>query len=103
MKGAEYLVHGATFIGWRKGYGPAIVQYAGDVQPRIGPVDDPEMKTPEVAPLPSTPNFPPHAGEMRDAMTGVALSALESIRSRKPPEPWRPSVDDWDLLPDAGR
>ena len=29
------------------------------------------------------------------------LTALEAIRSRKPPEPWRPTVDDWDLLPDA--
>ena len=30
------------------------------------------------------------------------LTALEAIQSRKKPEPWIPSVDEFDLLPDAG-
>jgi len=34
---------------------------------------------------------------------GVALSALQVIQARKKPEPYIPSVDEWDLLPDAGR
>lgn len=34
-------------------------------------------------------------------INGVAMSALEFIKSRKPPEPWRPSVDEFDLLPDV--
>jgi hypothetical protein len=32
-----------------------------------------------------------------------ALSALQVIKARKPPEPWVPSIDEYDLLPDAGR
>lgn len=41
-------------------------------------------------------------GETRDA-NGVPLTALQAIQARKPPEPWVPSADEWDLLPDAGR
>lgn len=33
---------------------------------------------------------------------GRPHTALEAIRERKPPAPWVPSVDDFDLLPDAG-
>ena len=33
----------------------------------------------------------------------TATTALQAIQARKPPEPWRPSVDEWDLLPDAGQ
>ena len=29
------------------------------------------------------------------------MTALQQIQARKPPEPWRPSVDEWDLLPDV--
>jgi hypothetical protein len=29
------------------------------------------------------------------------LTALQKIQARKPPEPWRPSVDEYDLLPDV--
>lgn len=29
------------------------------------------------------------------------LTALQLIKARKPPEPWIPSIDDFDLLPDA--
>jgi hypothetical protein len=32
-----------------------------------------------------------------------ALSALQVIKARKPPEPWVPSIDEYDVLPDAGR
>jgi len=30
------------------------------------------------------------------------LSALEAIKAKREPEPWVPSVDEYDLLPDAG-
>ncbi len=30
-------------------------------------------------------------------------SALQAIQGRPKVEPWRPSIDEWDLLPDAGR
>lgn len=37
---------------------------------------------------------------VRDYIATVAAPA--PVR-RPPPEPWRPSVDEWDLLPDAAR
>jgi hypothetical protein len=40
-------------------------------------------------------------GETR-AQDGTPLSALGKVEMKKP-EPWVPSVTDWDLLPDAGR
>lgn len=33
---------------------------------------------------------------------GTPLTCLQRIPERKPPAPWQPSVDDFDLLPDAG-
>lgn len=34
----------------------------------------------------------------------VSARAILEMRERlSKPEPWRPSVDEWDLLPDAGR
>lgn len=54
---------------------------------------------PVEAPLPVVdPRF---TGEKRDIGTGAALSCLQLIQARKPPEPWRPTVDEFDLLPDA--
>ena len=41
-------------------------------------------------------------GEMRDA-SGAPLSALGRVQAKKEPEPYVCPVDDWDLLPDAGR
>jgi hypothetical protein len=42
-------------------------------------------------------------GEKTKHPEGTPLTALQRIQARKKPEPWYPSVDDWDLLPDAGR
>ncbi len=36
-----------------------------------------------------------------DAMIDIATPCLQAISARKKPEPWVPSVDDFDLLPDA--
>ncbi len=54
-------------------------------------------------PGPEGKRVPPQ-GLSRDEhrnINGVAMSALERIQARKPPAPWVPSVDDFDLLPDA--
>ena len=40
-----------------------------------------------------------HGAELHDH--GVPRTALEAIQSRKKPAPWVPSVDEFDLLPDA--
>lgn len=49
----------------------------------------------------SKPVYGRMVGEMRGP-DGTPLTALQHIQARQPPEPWRPSVDEYDLLPDAG-
>lgn len=56
----------------------------------------------EVAPKPLGPGHTFHMHGELVHPSGRPLSALQSIQARKPPEPWRPSVDEHDLLPDAG-
>lgn len=59
----------------------------------------PPQKVPSVPP---TPAIPASCQLERWDETGPR-TALEAIQARKKPEPWYPSVDEWDLLPDAGR
>jgi hypothetical protein len=69
---------------------PALIQFVrGIATPPTIPASKPLLVNPR------------HAMEMQ--RNGVALSALDHIKARKPPEPWYPSVDEYDLLPDAGR
>lgn len=39
--------------------------------------------------------------KMRSLTDGGPMTALQLIQSRKPPEPYIPSITEWDLLPDA--
>jgi len=57
-------------------------------------------KTLTIQPSKPAPAYGRMVGEMRDA-SGAPLSALELVTSRSKPEPWIPSVDDFDLLPDV--
>jgi len=47
-----------------------------------------------------TPIYGRMVGEMR-SQDGRPMSALEAIKAKREPEPWIPSVDEFDLLPDA--
>ncbi len=96
-RSSEGLTVGATFLGWRDGYGPNAPEQLAYTKQMCKEIDARNKRA--SAPRPQHIGAP--VGEMFDASTRAPLSALESIRSRKAPEPWRPSVDDWDLLPDV--
>lgn len=49
---------------------------------------------------PPSPLYGRTGGERRD-QDGTPLTALEAIRGKVKPEPWVPSVTEWDLLPDV--
>ncbi len=78
------------------------VRYA-DVVPRL---PQPSQGAPTVIQTPwlKVPPSPYYraVGEIR-SQDGRPLSALEAIAAKKKPEPYICPVDDWDLLPDAGR
>lgn len=66
----------------------------------------PGVQTPPAPPVEQLP-VPTQAERrqyQRDIMEmhspeGMPLTALEKIRAKAKPEPWTPSVDEWDLLP----
>jgi hypothetical protein len=68
-----------------------------------GPAMYRESRLLEAAPAskpPASPVYGRMVGELR-APDGTPRTALEAIRAKREPEPWLPSVDEWDLLPDA--
>lgn len=117
----EQILRG-RFVGWVEGYGPQPPAYPGPWEPcrftgpcsfsvahehrQIGPnMFDARITLPASTIIVNAPVPQVAAAQEYVTPSGYArvgnLTALEAIRSRKPPEPWRPSIDDWDLLPDA--
>lgn len=112
--------HAATFLGYAEGYGPQ----APTVE---APAPSPEVKREAPAATPAhhwpslicyaqgcerckipTPTaaaqWAAGATEMQENGRPLSARAIRAMRERLPkPEPWRPSVTEWDLLPDAGR
>jgi hypothetical protein len=88
----ELSMEGMTFLGWAPGFGPqppaeaphfcGLNCYAQGCP--LGRIKPPSLRAPEL----TDENWRP-------------VSALSLIQARKPPDPWRPSVDEYDLLPDA--
>jgi len=68
--------------------------------PRRPPMETPAA-APKVEPAPREPH--PASCLMERWDEKGPRTALEAIRSRPKPEPYICPVDDWDLLPDAGR
>jgi hypothetical protein len=69
------LASGYTFLGWAPGFGP-------------------QPGAPVYQPKPAIDNPPPQV------MSAKSLIEHRADRLKRA-DPWRPSVDDWDLLPDA--
>jgi hypothetical protein len=107
-----------TFLGWAPGYGPQPPAYptpwefctragcpsfmAPHEHRQLNPDTFESRITTAWQPfVASRPSKRPAPKPAVDNPPPMATTALEAIRSRKPPEPWRPSIDDWDLLPDA--
>jgi len=91
---AEEIERGCKYVG-----GPLAETVATPVTPPkpqvpANVVVDPSLQTK------NRPGIGRMAGEMR-AQDGTPLTALQAIQARPKPEPWRPSVDEYDLLPDA--
>lgn len=60
------------------------------------------VQTPPAPPAKPTKHVSPQGISWDERrINGVAMSCLEHIQARKKPEPWRPSIDEFDLLPDA--
>ncbi len=80
---------------------PAGYRYGGFLTPSNWYIGiDPGFETkPSLAPARELVSSPSAASLARVGNQ----SALERIQAKRTPEPWVPSVDDWDLLPDAGR